>query len=91
MKEYTICKYCVMESGIKGFELQEKHLETAEDLMEHIEREHHIAVRMKNETEEECLERFYKQYPEAGDPETCKCPDCKSKRRSQEMLNSMIN
>ena len=82
-----------MESGIKGSELQGKHFETAEDLIEHIESEHHIAVKRKNETEEVCMERFYKQYPEAEDPETCKCPECKSKRRrrSQEMLNKMMN
>ena len=70
---YRICKYCIMESGIKGSELEEKHLETDEDLFDHIESEHHIAVRRENETEEECMKRFYKQYPEAENRETCKC------------------
>ena len=80
-----------MESGIKGSELQEKHFESEEALMEHIESEHHIAVIKRNETEEECMERFDKQYPEAGDPKTCKCPECKRNRRRKERLNSMLN
>jgi len=85
---YRICKYCVMEYGIKGSELQEKHLETEEDLINHIESEHHIPVMRENETEKETMKRFYKQYPEAKNPETCKCPECKSKRR---ILMSTLN
>lgn len=78
---YRICKYCIMESGIKGSELEEKHLETDEDLFDHIESEHHIAVRRENETVKECMKRFYKQYPKAKNRETCKCPECKIARK----------
>jgi len=70
-----------MEHGIKGSELQENHLETENDLIEHIESEHHIPVTREGEMEEETLERFYKQYPEAKNPETCKCPECTQKRK----------
>ena len=77
----TICKYCIMEHGIKGSDLKKYDLKTDEDLINHIESEHHIAVQRDGETEEECMKRFYKQFPEAKDRRTCKCPECKRNRK----------
>jgi len=70
-----------MERGIKGSELEEQHLKTDEDLINHIESEHHIPVKRDNETVKQCMNRFYKQYPEAKNTETCKCPECKQNRK----------
>lgn len=88
--EYRICKYCILERGIKGSELKEKHLETDEDLVNHIESEHHIRVLREGETEEKCEERFYKTYPEARDTKTCKCPECSLKRKMEESLFDIV-
>lgn len=75
-----ICKYCLMERGIKGSELAKMDLKTEEALIEHIESEHHIAIQREGETEEECMKRFYNKYLEAKDRNTCKCPECKRNR-----------
>lgn len=69
------CKFCILTRGIRGSEIASLP-ETEEELLQHIEREHHVPVRRKNETLEECKERFQRENPEAGGP-NCKCPDCK--------------
>jgi hypothetical protein len=44
-----------------------------------------------NETETQTMERFYREHPEAKDPATCKCPECKMKRGDgREMLVNKI-
>jgi hypothetical protein len=68
------CKICIAKYGIKGSELNSL-LKTEEELVQHIESEHHIPVMRDGETEEECNRRFFRENPEAGG-ENCKCPDC---------------
>lgn len=88
--EYIICKYCIVEKGIIGSELKKRNFTTVKDLANHIESEHHIPVAGKEETEEECKERFYKIYPEAKNTETCKCPWCLMNRRMKESLFDIV-
>ena len=78
------CKICIAERGLKGSEISLLP-KTEEELIEHIEREHHIPIRRYNETEEQATERLRAAYPEARDPATCKCPGCKSRRSVSEL------
>jgi len=73
-EERIACKYCIMDKGLKGSEL-ESLPQTDEEFSNHIEKEHHIPVRRDNETDEQYLERFQRENPEAGGP-NCKCPNC---------------
>ena len=76
------CKVCIAEKGLKGSEIPSLP-QTEEELIEHIESEHHIPVKREGETEKECKDRFYRKYPEAGDPRTCKCPECSYVRKHE--------
>ena len=73
------CKYCIMTKGLKGSDIS-KLPTTEEEFIEHIERDHNIPVQRDGETEVVTMERFYTQYPEAKNPETCKCPECSAQR-----------
>jgi hypothetical protein len=53
---------------------------TEEQLIEHIEREHHMPVTREFETAEQALDRLRRTYPESADPKTCKCPACELRR-----------
>lgn len=68
------CKYCIATRGLKGSEISGLP-KTKEELMDHIEREHHIPVRRGKETTAECEKRFAREQPEAYGP-NCKCPAC---------------
>lgn len=78
------CKYCILIKGLKGSEISQLP-QTEEELMQHIEREHHIPVRRDNETVEEAMARFKRENPDAGGP-NCKCPDC----QHQEQVSRLI-
>lgn len=81
------CKYCIATKGLKGSDI-DKLPRTDEEFFQHVETEHHIPVRKENETEEECLERFKRENPEAGGP-NCKCPSCQRKREVWDLLNDL--
>lgn len=84
MAEHIACRYCIMEKGLIGSEIDS--LPTNDEEMAiHIEKEHHIPVQRDGETEDECMERFGKENPEAGGP-NCKCPACKASRRRASSL-----
>jgi len=70
------CKYCILTKGLKGSEVSSLP-QTEEELINHLEREHHIPVRRENETPAECMARFQRENPEAGGP-NCKCPTCRT-------------
>lgn len=76
------CKICVLKKGNIGFDVEEV-LMSEEELMVHLENEHHTPVKRPDETEDECWERFIKAHPDARNPRTCKCQKCSEKR----MLN----
>lgn len=78
-RKYRICRYCIMKYGIKGSELSKKHLETDEDLANHIEEVHGIPVIRERETEQQCLDRCAKKGI-ITDREKCKCQECKELR-----------
>jgi len=75
------CKFCIMTNGLRGSEIGSLP-QNEEELVQHIEREHHIPVRRDNETWEQCQERFQRENPEAGGP-NCKCPMCAWHRQLQ--------
>jgi len=62
--------------------------EGLEKFVEHIEREHHMAVVAPDESEEQAYERLCAMYPEARNPATCKCPFCAKWRESLAALVS---
>lgn len=62
------CKICIMEKGLRGNEIN---IKTEEELINHIEKVHHIPVRREGETYEQCIKRFLENYPEAKT-----CPEC---------------
>ena len=64
------CKFCIAEKGLRGSDIS--NLPTnEEELMEHIEKVHHMPVQREKETHEESIKRFLEKYPEAKT-----CPDC---------------
>lgn len=78
----ALCKWCLIDHTLHGSDIASLP-QTEEELAEHIESEHHTAVQRPGETEEECTRRFYAAYPEALDPRTCKCPECKARRKAE--------
>lgn len=75
-----LCKYCAAMYGYKPQDLVKKMMGTQDELLNHIESEHHIPVKRVGETKEQALQRMRTTYPESGDPATCKCPVCYSAR-----------
>lgn len=64
------CKYCIAAKGLKGSEISSLP-KNEEELADHIEREHHVIVIRKDETEDQATERFKIRYPE-----TANCREC---------------
>ncbi len=64
------CKICIMTKGLRGSEISSLP-NTEEELFEHMESVHHMPVKRKGETHEQCIKRFVGKYPEA-----CTCPEC---------------
>lgn len=64
------CKICIAQRGLKGSEID--HLpQNEEELMDHIEKVHHMPVQRENETHEACIKRFLEKYPEARTCQEC--------------------
>jgi hypothetical protein len=84
------CKMCIAEKGLKGSEIDQLP-KTDEELIDHIESEHHIAVKREGESEEKAHERLIAKYPEANDTKTCKCPSCKANREAFSKLRHLSN
>lgn len=80
------CKLCIMTKGLKGRDI-DLLPKTEDDLIEHIESDHHIPVRRAGETGEQAKERLYAKFPEAKDPATCKCPACVVQRRLRAIVS----
>ena len=74
-----VCRYCVMTKGIRGSELDDwPEYDDKDAHIRHIEQVHHIPVYRAGETEEQTLERFHQENPDASGL-NCRCPDCKVK------------
>lgn len=81
------CKFCIAEQGLKGSEVSSLP-ETLEELYNHIESAHHIPLTRPGETEEQSADRLARDYPESSSPDTCKCPVCKQRRKTEELLKT---
>ena len=75
------CKYCIMARGLRGSDIGGLP-QTEDELVEHIEREHHIPVSRDGETNTETQERFKRENPQAGGP-NCRCPKCVDEREGR--------
>lgn len=64
------CKICIMERGLLGSEIADLP-KTGEELMDHLEKVHHMPVQREGETYEQCIRRFIERHPEAKT-----CPEC---------------
>jgi hypothetical protein len=84
------CKICVLTQGLKGSDIASLP-QTEDELIEHVERDHHVAVVRPGETQEQALDRLWAQHPEARDPATCKCPGCASARAAIRILKVETN
>lgn len=62
------CRICVVTKGITVRDT----FATEDDLLTHIESEHHMPVRRKGESEEDCTKRFVASHPNAATCEGCK-------------------
>ena len=80
-----VCKLCVARRGLRGADIANAPSSEAE-LVEHIERDHHMPVRRDDETDEQALKRLRLAYPESADIETCKCPACEMRRELEAVL-----
>ncbi len=79
---HWVCRYCIAGKGLKGSDLKNwPSIDDKDAQILHIESEHHIPVCREGEGPGEAAERFYRQYPEAIDQNTCKCPACVYARR----------
>ncbi len=65
------CEICIATKGLKGSEIGSLP-RNEEELIEHLERVHHMPVTMAGETEQQAIDRFLKKYPEAKE-----CPECR--------------
>ncbi len=65
------CKICIMNRGLKGSEISSLP-QTEEELIEHIERVHHMPVIKEGETEQQARDRFLARYPEARQYPECR-------------------
>ncbi len=73
------CRICVAEKGLKGSEIDSLP-ETQEELIEHLESVHHMAVIREGESEMEAQARLAEKYPEVAD-----CEECSKARREREV------
>lgn len=64
------CKICIFKHGLKGGDIPFLP-QTEEELIDHMEKVHHMLVTREGETDEQATERFLKKYPEAKT-----CPEC---------------
>lgn len=73
------CKFCLMPGGMGISFAKGNIFETDEELFDHIEDEHDIAVQREGETKEEAQARFDAKNSRAGTDE-CRCPECVARR-----------
>ena len=64
------CKICIATKGLRGSEIDGLP-QNEEELMEHMEKVHHMPVQREGETQEQAIKRFLNKYPEARN-----CPEC---------------
>lgn len=65
------CRICIARNGLRGRDIA--NLPKNEDeLVEHMERVHHMPVIREGETKAEATARFLKQYPEARNCNECR-------------------
>lgn len=64
------CKICIITKGLRGSEIAGLP-QNEQELVDHIEKVHHMPVTREGETEEEAEARFLRKYPEAKS-----CPEC---------------
>lgn len=81
-KKMFACKYCIITKGITIRDC----FETEEELSNHMEMEHDLAIMRKGETEEEAKERVKAKNPRMGSL-NCQCPACMEKRKASLLLN----
>jgi len=65
------CKICIANKGLKGSEIVSLP-QNEEELMEHMERVHHMPIIREGETKQQAIDRFLSKYPEARE-----CPECR--------------
>lgn len=58
------CKICIAQKGLGGSEIGSLP-KTEEELMDHMEKVHHMPVQREGETHEQCIKRFLEKHPEA--------------------------
>lgn len=64
------CKICIAQKGLRGSDIKGLP-QNEEELMDHMERVHHMPVQREGETRQQSIERFLQKYPEART-----CPEC---------------
>ncbi|MDD5537789.1 MAG: hypothetical protein PHF12_02345 [Candidatus Omnitrophica bacterium] len=65
------CRICIATKGLKGSEIGFLP-QNEEELLEHLERVHHMPVTREGETEQQATVRFLTKHPEARE-----CPECR--------------
>jgi len=68
------CKYCLLPGGA-GVSMAKGVFKSDDELFDHIEEEHDLIIRRKDETAEEAKARVEAKNPRIGGPD-CRCPDC---------------
>jgi hypothetical protein len=68
------CRICIATGGLQGSEISSL-LQNEEELIEHMEKVHHMPVIMPGETKQQATDRFLKKYPGAKN-----CPVCQGRR-----------
>ena len=58
------CKICIVTKGLRGSEIGSLP-KNEEELVDHIEKVHHMPVTREGETHGQCIARFLEKYPEA--------------------------
>lgn len=64
------CKICIAQRGLIGSEIDSLP-QNEEELVDHMEKVHHMPVIREGETSEQAHQRFLEKYPEART-----CPEC---------------
>jgi len=72
------CPYC----------LQIIYIESWEDWYNHLEMDHDLVIRRKDETEEQAITRVKAKNPRMGTP-NCQCPRCIAERRLKRALTEL--
>jgi len=90
MEVALACKICIAKHGINGADVASLP-GTYEELYDHIERVHHIAVCRDGETPEEAVLRFHAAVPEAWPNTNCPCDACRACYHHALAMNAIHN